>query len=106
LATPGSPISRTLMLPLIFIPSTISLVTPPTINNNNAFLTSSIEKISGQIECASLSYKTRSDSHVLLKLSTFSSASSVRKLSLKFYLSFDTLNASRKVSWVSPALIA
>ena len=52
-ATPGSPISSTLIFPLIFIPSAIIFVFPLTIYKSRAYLTSVIPKISGQIEPAS-----------------------------------------------------
>ena len=39
LAIPGSPISATLIYPLILTWSGVSLVTPPTIIRSNAFLT-------------------------------------------------------------------
>ena len=50
LAIPGSPMRATLIYPLIFKLSWVSLVTPPAISSSRACFTFSIPKISGAME--------------------------------------------------------
>jgi hypothetical protein len=83
------------------MPSFIYFVTPPTISNNKADLTSSIPKISGQIDILILVNSSYSLIDFLMS-STFSIISSLNIKSLKLYLSFEISNASIYVSWVRP----
>jgi hypothetical protein len=81
-------------------------VTPPTITKSKAYLTSSMEKISGQIDDAILLKSSKSLSQEFLISKIFSTISSERIVSLKFCLSFVILYDSIKVSWKPTALIA
>jgi hypothetical protein len=75
------------------MPSFISFVTPPTISNNKADFTSSIPKISGQIDILILVNNSYSLIDFLISF-TFSIISSLNIKSLKFYLSFEISYAS------------